>query len=504
MLRPPFNPSLPGFSRKKTAGFTLIEVAIASVLVAMLGTGVLMFITDQLRTSEAQASGTALSALNTAVGNYEATYSINLSNHTAIPIPGFANVANPYSPTTTELTELGFLKYTVPAGTYGIAINPTVVNGTPSGLVWILKPFTTNLGGASQDLAAAAMISAGGDAAISTVANPSVVAGVDGWNAANPQGSVAAIVAMRNGAGSAAFVRLDGSTPMQGSLNLGGYNVTNASTVSAATVAANTVTASGNITGGNVAAAGAITAQNYITAANYVSSNGNIYAGQNISANGNTSGSTLTATANGNDVFFGSSALYSDGWNAVVRTAGGALYAQNMGGGAVPVVASQLVTPAGNGVQIGSSYYYGDGSNSAIRQNGQLYIQNQAGSGAASLDAQRVTAEEYVQINGQANQGWGCSPNGLQGRDGSGNPLFCVNGVWTQPSSGSLKFGGTFEIVWVGNGPGYGANPNDCWQANPLTGNCTCPPGYNEMIIGMTFHYTQWDGAGAMCWAYNS
>jgi type II secretory pathway pseudopilin PulG len=261
MLRPPFNPSLPGFSRKKTAGFTLIEVAIASVLVAMLGTGVLMFITDQLRTSEAQASGTALSALNTAVGNYEATYSINLSNHTAIPIPGFANVANPYSPTTTELTELGFLKYTVPAGTYGIAINPTVVNGTPSGLVWILKPFTTNLGGASQDLAAAAMISAGGDAAISTVANPSVVAGVDGWNAANPQGSVAAIVAMRNGAGSAAFVRLDGSTPMQGSLNLGGYNVTNASTVSAATVAANTVTASGNITGGNVAAAGRTTSR---------------------------------------------------------------------------------------------------------------------------------------------------------------------------------------------------------------------------------------------------
>lgn len=335
------------------------------------------------------------------------------------------------------------------------------------------------------------MISAGGDAALSTLVSPSVVTGADGWNATNPQTNTAAIVAMRNGAGSAAFLRLDGSTPMEGNLSMNGYNVTNVNNLAATSATVSSLSA-GNITAsGNVSVSGGVSASGNVT-------------GANLAASGNTSGGTLTATSYGNDVYFGSSALYSDGWNSVIRNTGGALYVQDFSGNAKPVVASQYVAPAGNGVQIGSSYYYGDGTNSAIRQNGTLYVQNQAGSGAANIDTNRVVAEEYVQINGQANPGWGCSPNGLVGRDGSGNPLSCVNGVWTSPSSSALKFGGSFEVVWVGNNGGnFGVNRNDCWQANPLTGNCTCPGGYNEMLIGMTYHYTYWDGAGFVCWANN-
>jgi type II secretory pathway pseudopilin PulG len=407
-------------------GFTLVEVAITSVLLAMLTASVLMFTADQLRTASAQSAGTGLLAFNNAVNSYEAEFAANLENHTAVPIPGYANVANPYAPTSTELTELGFLKSALPAGEYGVSISTTVVNGEPSGVTWIVQPFTDNMGFPSEDLAGAAMISAGGDAGMSTVAAPTLVEGANGWSATNPQTNTAAIVAMRNGAGSGAYLRLNGSTPMQGALNMGTYAINNAGTVGATGV-----NASGNVTaGGSIAASGNVTAGGGVAASGNVTASGSVIASGNVYAAGNTSGATLTATSEGNDVYFGSSALYSDGWDTVIRSAGGALYAQDMAGAAEPVVASQLVTPAGNGVQIGSSYYYGDGSNSAIRQNGTLYVQNQAGSGAANIDANQVTAEGYVQVGGYASAGSGCSPNGLIGQNGNG-PLFCTNGVWT-------------------------------------------------------------------------
>jgi type II secretory pathway pseudopilin PulG len=431
--------------RKKTNGFTLIEVGIAAILMAALMAGALMLAADQLRTSSAQASGSALATLNTAVGAYEAQFSINLANHTAIPVPGHANVVNPYSPTTVELFELGFLKTSVPTGVYGVAINPTVTNGTPSGLVWVTRPFTDNLGHPSQDLAGAAMISAGGDAAISTLLSPSIVVGVDGWNATNPVGNTAAILAMRNGAGSAAYVRLDGSTPMQGSLSFNGNNLSSVNTLGASTVSTGTLNASQ----ANVSNAGITNAS--VTNASVT----------NLST-GNLTSQSLTTTNLGDSVFFGTSSLYSDGWNTVIHNRSGALYVQDANGNANPVVASQLVTPGGNGVQIGNSFYYGDGTNSAIRQNGALFIQNQAGTGAASLDAGRVTAEEYLQVNGFANAGSGCAPNGLIGQNGAGSPLFCVNGVWVA--------GGSVTTIAVSSGNWQAAAQVDCPAGFNLTG----------------------------------
>ena len=467
-------------------GFTLVEVGIAAVLVAMIGSGVLMFIADELRTSEAQSAGTSLATLNSAVSAYEAQFAANLASHTTIPIPGYANVANPYAPTVTELTELGFLKTPVPLGVYGISINSTVTNGLPSGMVWRIAPFLDNLGRPSQDLAAAAMISAGGDAAFSTTASPSIVTGADGWNATNPQANTAAIVAMRNGSGSAAYLRLDGSTPMQGSLNVNNNNITNANAVSAANVTTGSLS-SGSISTGNLTASGAISAGGNIT-------------GANLGASGNVSGSTLTATAMGNDVYFGSSALYSDGWNTVIRNTGGALYVQNFSGAALPIVTSQVVTPAGNGVQVGSSYFYGDGSNSAVRQNGTLYVQNQAGSGAANLDANWLTAEGYVQTNGYASAGAGCGPNGLMARDASG-PLFCVNGVWTSPNSGGAQ--GTwcgYLVSYMTQSSEYGSiTASVPCQGVPLAtgsfnGYINCPGGYTGRTVTTMYGSTGHDG----------
>jgi type II secretory pathway pseudopilin PulG len=64
---------------KKTNGFTLIEVGIAAILMAALTAGALMLAADQLRTSSAQASGSALATLNTAVRrNFQSTWRITL------------------------------------------------------------------------------------------------------------------------------------------------------------------------------------------------------------------------------------------------------------------------------------------------------------------------------------------------------------------------------------------------------------------------------------------
>lgn len=55
----------------------------------------------------------------------------------------------------------------------------------------------------------------------------------------------------------------------------------------------------------------------------------------------------------------------------------------------------------------------------------------------------RVRAGEFVEVGGVANEGWGCSPNGLIGRDGTGAPLFCQGGIWKKPQASS-----DVQIIW--------------------------------------------------------
>lgn len=65
-----------------------------------------------------------------------------------------------------------------------------------------------------------------------------------------------------------------------------------------------------------------------------------------------------------------------------------------------------------------------------VRSNGQMVANG------------RATFNEFVQINGGAAEGTGCSPNGLVGRDGSGKLLSCTDGVWR--SSGGIS---TFVVT---------------------------------------------------------
>jgi hypothetical protein len=368
--------------KNNVGGFTLVEVGIASVIGAMIMGSALMFVSDYLAGQSAQAKGQQLFALNQAVNSYESKYSVQLANNQAIAIPSGGNVANIYAPTTTELYQLQLLPNSTPQGAYLVKINSTLVGGVPSGLVWLTQPFVNAHGEVDASLAGDAMLAGGGDAGMSTVISPGTIMGADSWTATNPVTNTAGIVAMRNGAGSGAYVRLDGSTPMQGSLNFNGFNVTSAGSVGANSVTTSTLTS-------GTTNAGALTAT--------TTSTGTLTASGTITANGSISGSTLTATATGvNGVMFGASALFSDG------------------------------------------------SNSAIRQNGSLLVTNLAGSSYSGLVAGNISAQGSLAAQGTlqlANQvvaGVTCAPDGAISRDGPGNVLSCLNGVWTVPNAAEL------------------------------------------------------------------
>lgn len=75
-------------------------------------------------------------------------------------------------------------------------------------------------------------------------------------------------------------------------------------------------------------------------------------------------------------------------------------------------------------------------------------------------------------------------------------------GKWASQMSSALRYGGQYEVQWLNNPYGWGDPRGTCWSANPTTGNCTCPGGYTQQMVGMTYHNSSWDGAGMVCWAW--
>ncbi|WP_375140668.1 shufflon system plasmid conjugative transfer pilus tip adhesin PilV, partial [Pseudomonas aeruginosa] len=59
----------------------------------------------------------------------------------------------------------------------------------------------------------------------------------------------------------------------------------------------------------------------------------------------------------------------------------------------------------------------------------------------------RTEVGEYLQLNGVATEGAGCSPNGLVGRNAAGLTLSCQSGVW-----GSNGGGGVTDLCNIGSG----------------------------------------------------
>ncbi len=266
---------------------------------------------QEVLSQQTAAQGDVLADIGNSInGIYLATYYSNLVNGTAI-----AGVANAYAPTMTELENINV----VPSG-----YSTTSAYGTPyvislaktpagcvaprcdiAGLVYIAGAITDPSTGRPMTLddGAAAI---GGDGGYSDIITPSTITGVNAaWNQPNPLGSVSGVLAMRVGYGSSgwsAFVRRDGSLPMEGDLNFRGttgalHNIVNAATVSAsAYVSANgawsTTIANDGLGNTNTYQAGAWqflnqtgTAWAPVNSGN-VNSNGSVAATGNVTANG--------------------------------------------------------------------------------------------------------------------------------------------------------------------------------------------------------------------------
>ncbi|WP_421105873.1 shufflon system plasmid conjugative transfer pilus tip adhesin PilV [Serratia marcescens] len=103
-----------------------------------------------------------------------------------------------------------------------------------------------------------------------------------------------------------------------------------------------------------------------------------------------------------------------------------------------------LVTKHGKGwlnEDHGGGFYMDDNDWIRSVNNKGIYTGGQLKGGSVRADG-RASVGEYLQLDGTANAGWGCGPNGLVGRTPEGVLLSCQNGIWK--SLGALD---TFNVT---------------------------------------------------------
>ncbi|EFN8064250.1 shufflon system plasmid conjugative transfer pilus tip adhesin PilV, partial [Escherichia coli] len=295
------------------------------------------------------------------------------------------------------------------------------------------------------DLIGKAMQTAGVDSGMTQ--STTVISGMQGqWqesssNFSNITGS--GLLGFRTGFNSALYsiyLRRDGTLPMTGDLNMGGNNINNAKNITAS----GTGSFGGNITsGGNINAAKEVIAHNGY--------------GDTITLGGDAAGNdyeirlgtakplTLYSPSAGNyttvlqvnrnakiDQRLGLMGYdpneFPSGWGGGLRTLD--VYAAGTVGAGSGGDVNAYMNSSGNiyasndinaGHQVNAQYVWASGNlnSNYVHSNG-------------NIDANgRINAGEFVYINGQANIGWGCSPNGVVGRTPEGKVISCVNGVWS-------------------------------------------------------------------------
>jgi len=227
------------------------------------------------------------------------------------------------------------------------------------------------------------------------------------------------------------YLRRDGTLPMTGNLNMGGQSIYNAQDITAAGTTTTGIlkTNAAATVGTTLNVAGVTTLGSDLN----VSGNGQING--NLNSNNTVSGTTITSRGE----------TYTQNW---FRTLGdGGIYFQKYGGGWNMGDTATINAYGGKNVQTTAGFYGGYvKSTGNIDANGTVNAAYVWASGNlnsnyvhsnGNIDANgRINAGEFVYINGQANIGWGCSPNGVVGRTPEGKVISCVNGVWSG-SSGS-------------------------------------------------------------------
>lgn len=327
------------------------------------------------------------------------------------------------------------------------------------------------------DLLGKAMQTAGVDSGMTQ--STTVISGMQGqWqesssNFSNITGS--GLLGFRTGFNSALYsiyLRRDGTLPMTGDLNMGGNNINNAKNITAS----GTGSFGGNITsGGNINAAKEVIAHNGY--------------GDTITLGGDSAGNDYEIRLSNGvrplSIYSPNAANYTtvlqvwknakiqqrlatndldpndlpSGWSGGLRT--NDVYAAGTVGAGSGGAVNAYLNSSGNiyasndinvGHQVNTQYVWASGNlnSNYVHSNG-------------NIDADgRLNAGEFLYINGKANVGSGCSPNGLQATASNGLLLSCVSGKWVK-ASGTSGF--------------FTKNQGSCLVNNPETNACSCQSG---------------------------
>ncbi|MGC6203894.1 shufflon system plasmid conjugative transfer pilus tip adhesin PilV [Citrobacter werkmanii] len=216
------------------------------------------------------------------------------------------------------------------------------------------------------------------------------------------------------------YLRRDGTLPMTGSLNMGGQSIYNAQDIAAAgTTTTGVLKTNGAATVGTTLNVGGATTTGSLTVnrAGVIGSDltvgGNGQVNGNLNSNNTVSGTTITSRGE----------TYTQNWFRALGD-GGILF-QKYGGGWYMSDTATITAYGGKNISTQAGVYGG-----SIHSSGNIEAVGKI-SGGNVVSSGRTTTGEFLQINGQAQTGGGCSPNGLQGRTSEGAILSCVNGVWT-------------------------------------------------------------------------
>ena len=267
------------------------------------------------------------------------------------------------------------------------------------------------------------------------------------------------------------YLRRDGTLPMTGNLNMGGQSIYNTQDITASgTTTTGILKANTAATVGTTLNVGGVT-----TLGSDLNVAGNGQVNGNLNSNNTVSGTTVTSRGE----------TYTQNW---FRTLGdGGIYFQKYGGGWNMGDTATINAFGGKNVQTTAGFYGGYvHSNGNIDANGTVNAQYVWASGNlnsnyvhsnGNIDANgRVNAGEFVYVNGQANIGWGCSPNGLIGRTGSGSLVSCVNGIWKAAGQGSIYYNSATATAYRFPSASVYCNGNDIALGGG--GQCSSRSGY--------------------------
>ena len=238
--------------RHSQGGFSLLEVLLAVSIAIALGSLQLGQIRRDTENIQARAVGEQLKMVGNALNSYITLQYGNITNLTDSPDPGTAADPGPRdcdastrtcTIESTTLQRMGLLPSSFSGRNaygsqyeYHIRVTGSAPNLQVEGMVFTREPYT--IGGAPRfDLIGQAMLAAGADSGTTRTINTRIDGFNGSWSDVNYPTTELGQLAYRSGYGTsnyAAFLRLDGSTPMQSNLDMGNNDIENARNITAA------------------------------------------------------------------------------------------------------------------------------------------------------------------------------------------------------------------------------------------------------------------------------